>query len=245
MENLTAFVRERSRRNDAERSRQDSTQDFKHRVSQRAYFMWLSADRPEGDEQAFWYEAVRQEKLGEPPATDIAAVLTVIMRRSEWSRERESTNDWWLDLGGAVLRRADLASAHLEGAWLWGAHLEGANLGRAHLEEASLGDAHLEEARLEDAHLERAELLVTHFEGANLGGAHLEGAFLIGAHLEGASLRGAHLEGADLRHTVGLSEAQLAETHGDDATQLPEGMTRAPHWPAPDASTAPREPDEA
>ena len=36
MENLTAFVRERSRRNEAERT----SQDLEQRVSRRAYFLW-------------------------------------------------------------------------------------------------------------------------------------------------------------------------------------------------------------
>lgn len=37
MENLTAFVRERSRRNEADRT----SQDFEQRISKRAYFLWL------------------------------------------------------------------------------------------------------------------------------------------------------------------------------------------------------------
>jgi hypothetical protein len=55
MENLTAFVRERSRRNETERT----SRDLEPGVS------------------------VKQDEFVEPPATDIAAVLTVIMRRSE------------------------------------------------------------------------------------------------------------------------------------------------------------------
>ena len=86
MENLTAFVRERSRRNEAERT----SLDLEQRVSRRAYFLWLEAGRPDARAEEFWATAARQEELGGPPATDIAAVLTVIRRRSEQSRERES-----------------------------------------------------------------------------------------------------------------------------------------------------------
>jgi len=171
MENLTAFVRERSRRNEAERT----SQDFEQRISRRAYFLWWKAGRPEGQAENFWAEAVKQEEFGEPPATDIVAVLTVIKRRMELSREREVGNNWRLDLSGAILKRADL----------W-------------------------EARL---------------EGADLRNAHLEGAILLGAHLEEA-----HLEGADLSYVMGLSEAQLAQAHGDAVTKLPAGLARPAHW---------------
>ena len=41
----------------------------------------------------------------EKPAADIAAVLTVIKRRSEQSREREGANNWRFDLSGAILKR--------------------------------------------------------------------------------------------------------------------------------------------
>jgi hypothetical protein len=84
MENLTAFVRERSRRNEVERT----ALDFEQRVSRRAYFLWQEAGRPDGRAEDFWAEACREE-LGERPASDVAAVLAVITRRSAQSRERE------------------------------------------------------------------------------------------------------------------------------------------------------------
>jgi len=108
MENLTAFVRERSRRNEAER-----LQHSEQRVSRRAYFRWLEAGQPDGRTAEFWAEAVEEDER-EPPATDIVAVLTVIKRRSERSREREVNEGWRLDLSGAVLRGVDLLNAHLE-----------------------------------------------------------------------------------------------------------------------------------
>jgi hypothetical protein len=216
MENLTAFVRERSRPNEAERN----SQDLEQRVSRRAYFLWQEAGRPDGRAEDFWADAAAQEEFGEP-ATDVAAVLTVIMRRSKQSRERESVNYWVLDLRGAILKQCDLYNVHLEGANLRSAHLERANLYDAHLEGAGLIAAHLEGAYLNDAHLEGAALNRANLERANLGDAHLEGAYLSNAHLEGADLYGA----------MGLSEFQLLNTYGDAATKLPEGLTRPPHWP--------------
>jgi pentapeptide repeat protein len=167
LENLTAFIRERSRRNAAERT----SQDFK------------------------------QEEVGEPAATDIAAALTVLKRRSEWGRELERGNRWALNLRSAVLKHAGLSEAHLEFADLTGARLE------------------------------RADLMLAHLEWADLNYAHLEGAFLAGAYFEGAALNGAHLEGADLSDAVGLLEAQLHSAYGDAETKFPEGMARPAHWP--------------
>ena len=221
MENLTAFVRERSRRNEAERT----SQDLEQRVSRRAYFLWLEAGRPDGQAEDFWTAAAKQEELGEPPATDMGTVLTVIKRRSEQSRDRERTNGWQLDFRGAVLRQFDLIGAHLERADLAKAHLEQAILARAHLERTFFVEAHLERAFFAWAHLERAILTGAHLERAVLYEAHLEGTDL-GAHLEGASLNGAHLEGADLWGATGLSEAQLRDANGDAATKLPEGLAR-------------------
>jgi hypothetical protein len=150
MENLTAFVRERTRRTEAERTARPRDQ----RISERAYLRWENAGRPEGRSEAFWAEAIEQEKRGDPPAPDIAAVLTVIERRSADRCELEGA----LDFSGAVLRQAHLSGAHLEGAALSGAHLEGANIGEAHLDGARLLGAHFEGADLEEAHLEGARL---------------------------------------------------------------------------------------
>jgi pentapeptide repeat protein/DUF2934 family protein len=237
MENLTAFVRERSRRNEAERT----SQNLEERVRRRAYFLWLEAGRPEGRAEDFWARAIKQEEFGEP-AADIAAALTVINRRSEQSRERESANGWRFGLNGAVLSRADLRGAHLERADLTGARFEGANLRGAHLERADLRLAHLEGAVLYDAHLEganllgayleRAVLVDAHLEGADLSFAHLERAVLVDAHLGGADLSYARLEGANLVDAHLEGGADLSNAHGDAGTKLPEGMARPAHWPA-------------
>lgn len=214
MENLTAFVRERSRRNEAERT----SQDFEQRVQRRAYSLWQKAGRPDGRRRAedFWAIAVNLEELGEPPATDIAAVLTVVKRRSWQSRQREGPNDWHLDLSGAILKRANLMYAHLEHANLMSAHLEHANLTGAGLEEVTLTGAGRKEA--------------------NLAGARLKGAYLMNAHLEGAVFINADLEGVDFRYTIGLSELQLRYAYGSPATQLPAGLVRPAHWPAPEGA---------
>ena len=146
-------LRERSRRNEAERA----SLDFEQRVSRRAYLLWLEAGKPSGRDEDFWAKAIIEEESGGPPATDIAAVLTVISRRSKRSREREGANAWRVDLSGAILKQANLE----------GAPLEEANLRNTHLERAILAGAHLKGANLVSAHLEGARLVAAHLEGAN------------------------------------------------------------------------------
>jgi hypothetical protein len=132
METLAAFVRERAR--------------------------WKASDLDASETVARFYESKDQQSDQPDPPTDIAAVLTVIVRRPETERNREQERYWRFDFRGADLR----------GAILWGAHLERADLRGAHLERALLGGAHL--------------------EGTDLAGAHLEDAILIRAHLEGVGL---------------------------------------------------------
>jgi uncharacterized protein YjbI with pentapeptide repeats len=221
IETLTAFVRERTQRTEAERT----TKPLDQRLAERAHTLWEKAGRPEGRSDEFWARAIEENKLGDPPATDIAAVLTVIKRRSEDRRELEGT----LDFNQAVLRQAVLHQAHLEGANLIGADLEGAVLLHTNLKRTSLMNAHLEGATLSWSDLDGANLSGAHLEGAFLHGAQLEGALLWSAHLEGAKLTGArladatlgraHLEGAYLREAY-LFGANLggAYFHGADLT---------------------------
>jgi uncharacterized protein YjbI with pentapeptide repeats len=253
MENLTAFVRERTQRAEADRRATPLDQ----RVAAIAYLLWEEAGKPERRSEEFWHVAVERATSGEPPATDIAAVLTVIKRRSETHRAREVRDQRVLDFRGAVLRRADLTGAHLEGANLWGAHLERAvfigedaglkpHLGGtkdwdayfermgAHLEGANLWGAHLERALLGGAHLQRAICIGANLEGANLIWARLDGADLAFAHLEYANLIEAHLDGAQLWAAEGLTQAQIDQARGDAATTLPPGLTRPAHWTNPD-----------
>lgn len=121
METLTAFVRERSQRNESERT----AVNLDERLKTRAYFLWRAAGLPKGPAEKHRAEALDLDRMGDPPATDIDAVLTVIKRRG--SRNREAENSWCLDFSRAVLRQGDLLGAHLEGANLWGAYLEGAD----------------------------------------------------------------------------------------------------------------------
>jgi uncharacterized protein YjbI with pentapeptide repeats len=189
METLTAFVRERSRRNETER-----LQNFDQRVSRRAFSMWQRAGQPDGQAERHWAEAVKQEDTGEPPPTDIAAALTVIVRRKERSWHRERKEGWRLDFHEASLREADLRGAELNEADLRGADLRGAYLQDADLHRADLRGADLRGAYFQDADLRCADL-----EYAKLSGAHLSG-----ANLSKAKLQFARLEGTDAPKLAGV-----------------------------------------
>jgi hypothetical protein len=155
------------------------------------------------------------------PATDITAVLDVIRRRPVAGRERETLQEWRLDLNGTDLRGADLGNAHFERADLHWAHLGGVFLRNAHLEGAFLLGTRLEGAMLRGAHLEEAKLFGTHLEGAFLRDAHFEGAIFTGTHLDGTDLSEAHLAGVDLN-----------KAYGNTRTRLPDGVERPAGWPA-------------
>jgi Protein of unknown function (DUF2934)/Pentapeptide repeats (8 copies) len=169
MENLTAFVRERSRRNERERN----SEDLERRIAMRAYFNWLEAGRPDGQAENIWNRShMLETTYGEPPAGDIDAVLGLITRRSKRNQEREKANNWRFNFRGAVLRRTtQLSDAHLEGAYFSDANLEWVLLDRAHLEGAYFVRAHVENAYFRDAHLEGAVWWGAHLEGAKFEGA--------------------------------------------------------------------------
>ncbi|MBF4460169.1 pentapeptide repeat-containing protein [Pseudoclavibacter sp. VKM Ac-2867] len=78
--------------------------------------------------------------------------------------------------------------------------------------------------------LSGSDLRAVELRGALLIAAKLRGADLRWADLLGADLRDAELHGADLRHVLHLTQPQLAAAFGDDATQLPESLTRPRHW---------------
>ena len=54
------------------------------------------------------------------------------------------------------------------------------------------------------------------------------GAYLDGANFSGATLDGTNFAGASLQRATGLSQSRLNRACGDEATQLPSGLS-IPH----------------
>jgi hypothetical protein len=210
METLTGFVRERTRP-EAERL----VKPLDQRIAKQAFLLWENAGKPEGRSDEFWAEAVEQEKYGEPPATDIAAVLAVIVRRPAEGQAREELRGWRFDLRATDLCGANLTGARLADATLFGTHLDRSDLRGAHLTGATLWGAHLADANLTRAHLDRADLRETHLDRA---------------FFRDAPLAGTHLEGIDLRRAY-LHDQDLSRAFGDAKTRLPPGIARPERWP--------------
>ena len=70
---------------------------------------------------------------------------------------------------------------------------------------------------------------------AYLARADLRQAQLSKADLSDVELYLADLRGADLSQALGLVQAQLEETCGDDTTKLPAGLAPPPSWPCASA----------
>ncbi|MEV0232419.1 pentapeptide repeat-containing protein [Nonomuraea sp. NPDC050786] len=171
------------------------------------------------------HDSMSEARLLGQPATDVQMALTVLGSVYE-APNAEVGHDWvcacnlshirvpgadlsGLNLGTAILSRADLRGAHLSGANLASADLSGARLHGAYLNSADLPHAVLFMADLSEADLNRADLSgVDLFKAdlrraylgfADLSGVDLFEADLRGADLRGVNLRGASLSGADLR----------------------------------------------
>ena len=228
MENLTAFVRERTQRTEADAA----CKPLNQRIEGRSLTgCGRKLDEPEGRSEEFWREAVEQEPP-ETPATDIAAVLTVIKRRSETTGHREAKDNRVLDFREAVLRSADLREAHLERADLSGAHLEGAAFpGRISKAPTSRGASR---RRRLAGRISKAPSSPRRISQAPTSTGASQYAFLVGAHLAGAT--SAHIERTDLSRAIGLTQAQIDQAFGDAETQLPKGLTRPAHWTSPDSA---------
>ena len=127
-----------------------------------------------------------------------------------------------LRLQGANLQEANLQEANLERV-----RLGRANLGRANLAGANLAGANLAEANLVDANLRKAKLEEAYLVDANLAGANLRETNLQRANLKEADLSGAFLQEITKER---LTQTQIDEALGNDATKLPDHLQRPPHW---------------
>jgi hypothetical protein len=164
-------------------------------------------------------------------AAVIAGHAMLALHRVSWRLRGLLSVSVAILVGGAMLglgsprRSFDLFHANLSGQWLLGDELNGADLRFANLSHARLISANLRDADLRDADLSDTDLNEANLSGANLHYADLGDAFLTGADLRGADLSAAHLSGADLRGVRNLTQAQLDQACGTEATKLPPGLT--------------------
>lgn len=127
--------------------------------------------------------------------------------------------------GGASCPGCNLFQADLSGL-----QARGLNLSGSRLRQADLSLVVMNRTRFSNADLRDVEAYGGVFSGSNFSGANLTNAGFVGAHLDGASfagatLTGANFGGASLERARGLTQARLNQACGDEATQLPPGLS--------------------
>jgi uncharacterized protein YjbI with pentapeptide repeats len=121
---------------------------------------------------------------------------------------------------GCDLFQVDLSYKALDGRDLSGARLRQADLSLATLDGASLRGANLTVANAFGARFAK-----TDFTNADLSDATLVGSWFGGAIMTGTNLSRANLSGSYLFTAKGLTQSQLSTACGDEATELPAGLT--------------------
>lgn len=125
---------------------------------------------------------------------------------------------------GASCPRCNLFQADLEGRTLKGLNLSGARLRQANLSAGVFNRTSFAGADLRDVEASASVFSSANFTGANLTNATFVGTYLQGSNFRGASLSGANFSGAEMDRAVGLTQRQLDQACGDEATTLPRGL---------------------
>ncbi|MEY4556258.1 MAG: hypothetical protein RL093_1377 [Pseudomonadota bacterium] len=126
---------------------------------------------------------------------------------------------------GASCPGCNLFQAALSGLEARGLNLSGARLRQADLSLAVMNRTRFSNADLRDVEAYGGVFSGSNFSGANMTNASFVGAYLDGAGFSGATLTGVNFSGASLRRATGLSQARLNRACGDEATQLPGGLS--------------------
>lgn len=130
--------------------------------------------------------------------------------------------------GGASCAGCNLFQGNFSGLEARGLNLSGARLRQADLSLAVMNRTRFSNADLRDVEAYGGVFSSSSFAGANLTNASFVGAYLDGANFSGATLDGTNFAGASLQRATGLSQSRLNRACGDEATQLPSGLS-IPH----------------
>jgi len=125
---------------------------------------------------------------------------------------------------GASCPRCNLFQADLSNRTLKGLNLSGARLRQADLSLSVMNRSSFAGADLRDVNAFGGVFSSASFAGANLTNATFVGTYLQGARFAGATLAGANFAGAEMDRASGLTQAQLNQACGDEATRLPPGL---------------------
>jgi uncharacterized protein YjbI with pentapeptide repeats len=125
---------------------------------------------------------------------------------------------------GASCPHCNLFQADFSNLELKGRNFAGARLRQADMSAAVMNHTTLAGADLRDVNAYGAVFTGVSFAGANMTNASLVGTYLQGANFRGANLSGVNFSGAEMDRAIGLTQSQLNEACGDQATRLPNGL---------------------
>ena len=129
---------------------------------------------------------------------------------------------------GASCPHCNLFQADFSSHRLTGRNFAGARLRQADLSAAVMNHTVFAGGDLRDVNAYGGVFSGAVFSGADLTHASFVGTYLQGANFTGAKLIGTNFSGAEMSHARGLSQHQLQDACGDEATTLPPGL-RIPH----------------
>lgn len=125
---------------------------------------------------------------------------------------------------GASCPRCNLFQADFGSQEMKGRNFAGARLRQADLSASVMNRTNFGGGDLRDVNAYGGVFTGANFAGANLTNATFVGAYLQGANFRGATLDGVNFSGAEMDHAVGLTQGQLRNACGDEATTLPRGL---------------------
>jgi uncharacterized protein YjbI with pentapeptide repeats len=126
--------------------------------------------------------------------------------------------------GGASCPGCNLFQADFSNLEMRGRNFNGARLRQSNLSLAVMNGSNFSGADLRDVDAFGGVFSGSNFSGANLENSSWVGAYLGSSRFRGANLAGANFSGAEMDHASGLTQAQLDQACGDQATTLPGGL---------------------
>lgn len=158
----------------------------------------------------------------------LTAVLVLAVAASALPASAQNASQIARVRGGASCAGCNLFQGDFSGLEARGLNLSGARLRQANLSLSVMNRTRFSNADLRDVEAYGGVFSGSSFAGANLTNASFVGAYLDGANFSGATLSGANFAGASLERASGLSQSRLDQACGDEATQLPSGLS-IPH----------------
>ena len=125
---------------------------------------------------------------------------------------------------GASCPHCNLFQADFSNKRMTGRNFAGSRLRQADFSAAVMNHTVFAGADLRDVNAYGGVFSGAVFSGADLTHASFVGAYLQGASFTGAKLIGTNFSGAEMSHARGLSQHQLEDACGDEATTLPRGL---------------------